>query len=211
MNTNKSYPVNVTKYLMPDTNVIFYTPEADGVFRAIFGSVGREQLTQKMFESIFEKEIEKFTLQTNPEFKKSYVNDKKQVVDVKAICNNSGNIIIMEMQNKAELNVLKRFSTYAERAHTEGLKKGLKYNELPKVILIVIMAENLPEMKNDENYYHIFNDRDKFCPENVFCEDVTKYVIELPKYIALKEKLDPKERKKIINPWLEFIIEPMGE
>ena len=82
------------------------------------------------------------------------------------------------MQNKAEPDVLKRFSTYGERAHLEGLKIAKKYSELPKVILIIIMAENLPELKIDENYYHIFNDRDKFCPENIFCDDVVRRIYE---------------------------------
>ena len=207
--------INVTKILLPNSTEekkdFFYTPEADGVFRAIFGSSGNEHITKKLFESIFEKSVEDFSLKVNPEFTKKYISEKKQTVDVKAVCKNSGNIIIMEMQNKAIPEALKRFSSYAERAHLEGLKKGLKYEELPKVILIVIMAENLPEFKNSENYYHIFNDRDKYCPETVFCYDVTKYVIELPKYIKLKENTKPEEIENIINPWLEFIIDPLGK
>lgn len=206
--------VNVTKFLVKGENEnepkYFYTPEDDEVFRTIFGASGREKATKSFVESIFGTNIGTISLRTNPEFRKNYKINKKQTVDVKAICEN-GNILIIEMQNRYTPDALKRFSTYAEKAHLENLSKKMKYGDLPKVMLIVIMAENIPKFKDDKSYYHIFNDRDKFCPDNIFCDDVTKYVIELPKYIEMKEKAKLEERKTIINPWLEFLINPLGE
>ena len=80
--------INVTKIKLTGSAEgkaeFFYTPEADGVFRTIFGSSGNEKITKKLFESIFEKSVEDFSLKVNPEFTKKYISEKKQTVDVKA-------------------------------------------------------------------------------------------------------------------------------
>ena len=215
MELNTKYPINVTKIpiLEPETGrkYFFYTPQADKSFKILFGYTGQESKFKALVESITNQKLGNITLQVNTEFKKKYFKEKKQEVDAKAICEETGNIIIVEMQTQAKADMYERFNTYGERAHLEGLKSDSEYKELPKVAMIIILAENVSKYKTDENFIHIFNDRDKFCPKNLFSEAVTKYVVELPKYIKLKEKASPEEREKIINPWLEFIINPLGE
>ena len=211
MQNNNKFPINVLSFKLPDTEKVFYTPLYDSVFRSIFGTSGNEHITKAFLESILKIDLEDFSLNANPEFLKKRIKDKKQTVDVKAICQNTNNKILIEMQARASEDVNNRFTTYGEKTHLEDLKNTLDYTELPKVIMVIIMAENLPALEGKKNYFSVFNDREKDYPECLFSDGVTKYVIELPKYIKLKKEATPDELKKIINPWLEFLINPLGQ
>ena len=211
LHNNNKFPINVLSFKLPDTEKDFYTPLYDSVFRSIFGTAGNEHITKAFLESILKTDLENFSLNANPEFLKKHVKDKKQTTDVKAICVNSKTKILIEMQARASEDVNNRFTTYGEKTHLEDLKNTLGYTELPRVIMVIIMADNLPALEGKENYFSVFNDREKDYPECLFSDGVTKYVIELPKYIKLKKETTPDELKNIINPWLEFLINPLGQ
>lgn len=210
MSNKQKYPINVLSFDLPNKKT-FFTPLSDLVFRSIFGDEGSEHITKAFLESILDTKIEDFSLQTNPEFLRKHIFEKKQTADVKAVCNNSKDKIIIEMQYRAVDDVNNRFTTYSEKAHSQGLTKKSSYTDLPRVIMVIIMGENLPALNGKKDYLSVFNDREKDCPEFLFSDGVTKYVIELPKYIKKKNESNEKEREKIINPWLEFLINPLGE
>jgi len=199
-------PINVVSFLHPETKKTFYTPESDIIFRSIFGNEGNEKITKSFIEGIIEEKIEEdIDVNVNPEYKCENVKDKQMVSDVKVKCNESRNLIILEMQNKVENFITQRFSVYTHKAYHETLKQGTKYNKLKKVTLVAILANNIPKFKDIEQYHTVWNGREKEFSEYIFDENVTIHIIELKKYIKYK-----KETNKI-NPWLEFIIQPLGK
>ena len=210
MSNKQNYPINVLSFELPNKRT-FFTPLSDLVFRSIFGDEGSEHITKAFLESVLKIKIEDFSLRANPEFLRKHIFEKKQTADVKAVCNNSKDKILIEMQYKAVDDVNNRFTTYSEKAHSQGLTTRSSYTKLPRVIMVIIMGENLPALKGKKDYISVFNDREKDCPEFLFSDGVTKYVIELPKYIKQKNEASEKDREKIINPWLEFLIDPLGE
>ncbi len=198
-------PINVLSFINPTNENKFYTPESDIVFQSIFGKPGNEKITKVFLQSILGSEVEDFTLNANPKFSSSNVKDKQQIADVKAICKESNNTILLDMQYRAHPCLTERFTTYAYRRYNEYLGNGNDYSSLKKVTLIVILAHNLSKFKNINSYHTMWNIREKEFSSFVFNEDVTIHLIELPKYIKQKKK------NKKINPWLEFLIEPLGE
>lgn len=188
---------------------LFFTPLSDLVFRSIFGAEGSEHITKAFLESVLKIKLEEFNY-INSEFLIKRIKDKKQIADIKAVCKNSNDKILVEMQYRAVDDINNRFTSYAEKIHLEELQKNMTYTKLPKVIMVIIMGENLPELKGKKGYISEFNDRDKDKPECIFSECVTKFVIELPKYIQMKNESSVQDREKIINPWLEFLINPLG-
>ena len=67
------------------------------------------------------------------------------------------------------------------------------------------MTKNIPKFKNVKRYHSVWNGREEVFRNEVFEEDITIHVIELPKYIEHKKKTNE------INIWLEYIINPLGE
>ena len=198
-------PINVLSFTDPTTGKKFYTPESDIVFQSIFGKPGNEKITKAFLQSILSSEVEDFTLNANPKFSSSNVNDKQQIADVKAICKESNNTILLDMQYRTHPCLTERFTTYAYRRYNEYLGNGTDYTCLKKVTLTVILAHNLSKFKNIDSYHTVWNTREKEFSNFVFNEDVTIHLIELPKYIKQKKKTNK------INPWLEFLIEPLGK
>ena len=199
------YPINVISFMHPDTNEVFYTPESDIMFHSIFGRVRNAIIAKSFLERNLGYKVGKLNLDANPEFPREYISDKKMVSDVKIVDEDYNVTYILEMQNTANDGLSQRFSSYAYKQFNEGLKKNVEYSKTGKVVLIVILSNNIPKFNNIEDYHTIWNGRDKRYMEYVLNENVTIHLIELRKYIKQKEKGGE------INPWLEFIIDPLGE
>lgn len=197
--------INVLSFIDPTTGNKFFTPESDIVFQSIFGTPGNESITKAFLESVLNSEIEDFTLNANPKFSNLNVKNKQQIADVKAICTESNNTILLDMQYRAHPCLTERFTTYAYRRYNEYLENGTDYTSLKKVTLIVILAHNISKFKKIDSYHTVWNIREKEFSSYLFTEDVTIHLIELPKYIKQKKKNNK------INAWLEFLIEPLGK
>lgn len=211
MNNKIKIKENSQCYYFKDSNKKFYTPENDTIFRSIFGSSGNESITKALLQGLLQEEIPQICLNANPEITRKHVLDKKQTVDVKVLCPNSKQTFIIEMQNKANYDDPRRFSTYLERIHTDGLRQGKSYTELDSITLIIILSENYKQFENLTKYHTIWNSREETFSDYIFCKDATIHLFELTKYIDQKNNAQKNNEKFIINPWLEFFINPFGK
>ena len=203
-NVNKN-PINVLSFKHPETGQDYYTPECDVIFRNLISKTENTVMPQKFAEGILEKEVGEVIVNVNRNFEVDSINDKEMEADVKMISKKNGGIYIFEMQTSAPDGITKKFSAYASSAYKSIIKKGMLYQDMPSLTLVVIMTKNIPKFKNVKNYHSVWNGREEVFKDEVFEEDITIHVIELPKYIEHKKKTNE------INIWLEFIINPMGK
>ena len=203
-NTNQNQ-VNVLSFEHPKTGKKFFTPECDVIFRNLISKAENTIFPQKFAEGILEKEIGEVTVNLNRDFQIDSVEDKEMEADVRMVSNKDGGIYIFEMQTSAPSDITKRFSAYASSAYKSEIKSGMRYEKIPPLTLVIIMTKNIPKFKNVKRYHSVWNGREEIFKDEVFEEEITIHVIELPKYIEHKKKTNE------INIWLEFIINPTGE
>ena len=132
---------------MADTK--FYPPTNDVIFHCLFGTKGQEKITKAFLEGLLKKEIKELDLDRKLEFIREYYNNKEEIADVRATDSNK-NSYILEMQNKTNKFLPKRFLSYACKAYIAELKTSEEYNNLRKVAIIIIMTELFPQIKRKE-------------------------------------------------------------
>lgn len=185
------------------TDKKFYLPTNDVIFHCLFGVKGQERVTKAFLESLLKKEISSLDLDANLEFIRSYYEDKLQVADVVGKDENE-NRYILEMQNKKYAYLPQRFLSYACKAYIAELKSSDKYDNMKKIAIIIIMMEDFPKIQDIKKYHTVWNFREKIEKDKILTDDIEIHIIEIPKYMKQKEK------EGIIEPWLEFLINPMG-
>lgn len=201
----KNTQVNVLSFKHPKTGKDYYTFECDVVFRNLINKSENTLLPQKFAEGVLEKKIGEVTVNMNRNLKVDSVKEKEMEADVKMVSKNDGGIYIFEMQTSAPNGITKRFSAYASNVYKNEIKKGMSYVEMPPITMVVIMTKNIPKFKNVKKYHSVWNGREEVFKNEVFEENITIHIIELPKYIEHKKKT------KEVNIWLEFIINPLGK
>ena len=110
----------------------------------------------------------------------------------------------MEMQNKTNNLLPKRFLSYLCRSYVADLKVATKYHTLKQTVLIIIMHSSFPNISEESNYHTVWRFREDSTKE-VLSDDLQIHIIELPKY---KKQ---KERTRIEEPWIEFLLDPFGK
>ncbi len=201
----KEIPVNVLSFKHPETGLDYFTFECDVVFRNLINKAEDTILPQKFAEGVLEKEIGQVTVNINRDIKVDSVKEKEMEADVRMVSKKDSGIYIFEMQTSAPNGITKRFSAYASSVYKNEIKKGMLYADMPPVILVVIMTKNIPKLKNVKRYHSVWNGREEIFKDEVFEENITIHIIELPKYIEHKKKTNE------VNIWLEFIIDPLGK
>ncbi len=88
-----------------------------------------------------------------------------------------------------------------------NLKAGKDYENLEKVIVILITDYEIDSLKEIKKYETKWNIREEEYQKVILTEVMEFYIIELPKYEKYKEKTKNKE----LNRWVKFIKEPEVE
>ena len=109
-----------------------------------------------------------------------------------------------EFQNKTNNLLPKRFLSYLCRSYVADLKVATKYHTLKQTVLIIIMHSSFPNISEESNYHTVWRFREDSTKE-VLSDDLQIHIIELPKY---KKQ---KERTRIEEPWIEFLLDPFGK
>lgn len=169
----------------------------DIVFQRIFGKVGNEEITQGFLEAILKIKIKKITLDKNKRMQLDRLDSKTARLDVKAELNDN-TIVHIEMQSAEYDFMEKRTVFYNDELYLETLSKGRDYNNLKKVITILITGYNLDITKNIPKYHTIWNYREKDYPSEILTEDKEIHIIELEKFDNTKETGDEAN-------WIKFI------
>ena len=181
-----------------------YGPMYDVIFKCLFGNRGNEKITKSFLEDITGKQIEEITTDCKLELQKNSVDDKKMEVDVIAKDNQLRKYII-EMQRKAYDYLPDRFIGYLARTYIADIKVKEDYKTISRTVMVIVMEEKFPNIKEIEKYHTIWNIREQDYPEKILSEKFEIHILELEKYKKQKKKTGK------IDMWLEFFINPYGE
>lgn len=116
-------------------------PTNDFVFKRIFGYPGSEKITKRLLELIIEDDIESIDLGNSTILEKDLRDDKVGILDIlaKGKDNTKYNI---EMQMISKENIQDRMLFYWSKVFLRGIKEGNQYDELNKVVSILIAILN---------------------------------------------------------------------
>ena len=159
--------------------------KSDWVFKRIFTKEGNEDILIDLLSSILNIEIKKIELQ-NTELNKESEEQKKSILDVKAVLNDN-TICDIEVQLKNEYNMSERNLQHLTKLYSEQLKKGEEYTRTKKVIIINFLDFNYYK----RNTYHSravfkFEPYDEDTYIKIYDEEEEIYIIEIPKFLKAK-------------------------
>ena len=180
-------------------------PKIDYVFKRIFGYVGNEEITKGLISSIIQKKVSNIKLDNQTILEKDLLEDKVGILDIRAKIENQINCNI-EMQIVDRKNIEKRILYYWSKLYSMNLKEGKDYENLEKVIVILITDYEIDSLKEIEKYQTKWNIREEEYQKVILTEVMEFYIIELPKY----EKYREKTKNEKLNGWIKFMIEPGG-
>ncbi len=180
-------------------------PKIDYVFKRIFGYIGNEEITKELISSIIQKEISDIKLDNNTILEKDLLDDKVGILDIRAKIEDKINCDI-EMQIVDRKNIEKRILYYWSKLYSLNLKSGKDYEELEKVIVILITDYEIDSLREIKKYETKWNIREEEYQKVILTEVMEFYIIELPKY----EKYKEKTKNNKLNKWIRFIREPGG-
>ena len=185
--------------------------KSDWVFKRIFGKEGNEDILADLLSSILNIEIQKIELR-NTELLKNKEEQKKSILDIKAILNDN-TIMDIELQVRDENNITERGIQYLTKLYSEQLENGEKYTDTKKAIVIIILNFNYYKVNTYHSIAHL-----KFEPckdntyiklydeeESTMTDKLEIHVIELPKFLKHKNKEESK-----LAEWL-MLLSGKGE
>ena len=178
------------------------SPKIDVVFQVLFGEVGSERITKRFLESILEQKIDSIDLSKNQILRREKVLDKLGILDVIATINGKEKCNI-EMQLESETTIKERILYYWSRVYSRQIKKGNKYENLQKTIVILIAdfkVEGLEELEYITKWKIIEEKNRKL----ILTDKLELVIIELPKII------EDEARSELID-WLSFLENPKSE
>ena len=176
----------------------------DFAFKKVFAGSGEESehILKDFLNSILELKGEnriKKIEYLNPFNDRENEEDKQSIMDIK-VKTEKEELIDIEVQINNVDNYRKRSLYYWSKLYGESIKKGNKYFELKKSIVINIMDFNV--IKENNKYHNVFVIKER--EENtLFLEDLEIHYIELSKY---KENKNVDELSDL-EEWVTFLKE----
>ncbi|MDR3353874.1 MAG: Rpn family recombination-promoting nuclease/putative transposase, partial [Synergistaceae bacterium] len=153
----------------------------DYAFKRIFGHEDTKDILARFLTVTLGVQIEPDELSLiHTEMSPEYLADKASVLDIHVKRGKSHEKMNIELQVADEGNLAKRVLFYWGRGYTEELRKGQDYEELPRMISIVIAGFDVFEWRDPAKFHSVFRvlDRDEGV---LFCDALEIHLIELPK------------------------------
>jgi len=175
---------------------------SDTFVHYLFATPGNEHLLLSFVNAVQEdagRPPVKATQVLNPFNPKTFITDKRSIIDIKAVAKDDRYFVI-EFQVISHEAFLSRALYYWARAYIAQMKQGDDYDKLlPVVVMIVacfLLCEDLEKLRN--TFLIMAED----VPGFVLTEDLQFHIIEL-----VKEKIDRLQRMNSpLRPWLEFFF-----
>ncbi|MBO5349552.1 MAG: Rpn family recombination-promoting nuclease/putative transposase [Clostridia bacterium] len=181
-----------------------YGPTNDVIFKCLFGNKGNEKIAKSFLEYVTGEKIEQISTDCKLDLQRKSPKSKKMEADLIAKDEKLRKYII-EMQRKAYNYLPERFIGYLSNVYIADIKVAEDYEKLKRTVMVIVMEENLKNLKDLPDYHTTWNCREKNHPEKILTKSTEIHIIELSKY----------KKQKTINheivPWLEFLINPYGE
>ena len=145
-------------------------PTNDFMFKKIFGTEGKEDITKDLVSSIIGRKIKELELK-NLDLSRDDYEDKNEVLDIKAVLDNDI-LCDIEVQIASYHDIDKRILDYwAKMYRTSIQKEDDSYINMKKTIIILIADFNLDKLKEIEEYkteYEIMEKNHKIRLSDVF-------------------------------------------
>jgi len=153
------------------------SPTNDFVFKKVFGS--NLEVLKDFLKAVLDLPAEEYeSLEViDPNLNREFIEDKLGVLDVK-VTTSSGKTVNIEVQVKSQRSIWKRMLFYTSKMVVEQVKSGYQYDQINRVISILI-ADFI--MVKENNAYH---NRYRLYDENTkarFPDSLEINVLELPK------------------------------
>ncbi len=177
----------------------------DYAFKLIFGKQGNEPILMAFLNAALklpqENQITKVTL-INPELNKEYNDDKKSVMDIRAVTT-EGMHVNIEIQLTNMHDMERRSLYYWAKMYTDQMNQGMAYQELANTITINILDFNY--IKQTRNYHSVFR---LFEKDEGFelTEALEIHFMELPKLLVKWREREVSLREDSLVRWL-FLLE----
>jgi len=170
----------------------------DYAFKLIFGKEGNEAILIAFLNAALrlpqKSRIEGITIM-NPELNKEYKDDKKSILDVRAVTI-EGMQINIEIQLSNQYDIEKRSLYYWAKMYSRQMREGMAYKELAKAVTINILDFNyLNQTKNYHSVFHLYEDEERF----QLTEALEMHFMELPKLVS-------KWRRREVSPWEDVLV-----
>ena len=173
---------------------------ADTFVHYLFATPGNEHILLAFVNAVQEdagRPPVKETQVLNPFNPKTFITDKRSIIDIKAVAKNDRSFVI-EFQIAPNKAFLSRALYYWAKTYAAQMKQGEDYDKLlPVVVMIVacfLLCEELEKLRN--TFLIMAED----VPDYVLTEDLQFHIMEL-----VKEKIDKLQTMTgPLRPWLEF-------
>lgn len=180
-----------------------YLPTNDFMFKKLFGSIGSENITKNLIESILGRKIGSIDLDGNTILEKDLIDDKGCILDIKAKFD-TGELCDLEMQMSNEHNVEERILAYWSKLFTETIKMGNDYVKSKRTIVIFITKFEVDSMKKMKRCHTKWQIREEKNHKIILTNKLELHIIQLPnKVYGIEEDLNND-----LMLWLKFIENP---
>lgn len=179
-------------------------PKNDIVFQTLF-SRGKESITKALLEDILKIKIHKLDLDKSKDLLNDNKEDKNGRLDLRAVINEDIECDI-EIQLATHKKILERFLYYWAKMYVANLKIGERYENLRKTISIIIVDENIEQLREIEKACTKWRITEEKYQNKILTDYFQLVIIELPK--AIKEY--EVNKKDEMLQWMMFLENPEG-
>lgn len=175
---------------------------ADTFVHYLFASPGNEAILRSFVNAVLEnagRPLVKETKVLNPFNPKTFLTDKRSILDIKAVSADH-RIFAIEFQVADQLAMVKRYLYYWAKTYSAQLQEGDLYGRLNPVISILVTCfELLKSLVQLHNPFYITAQND---PEIVLTDDFQMHILELVR--TKMSRLDTA--KPPLQQWLTFLF-----
>lgn len=184
----------MTRIIEADDDFLM-SPKNDFAFKMLFGDERNKDILIAFLNSVLNEELEGIEL-LNTELKKEHIEDRKGILDVRAV-NKKGIQIDIEIQLLKTLFMPERTLYYWSKMYTEQLSSGDEYNKLKKAITINILDFECIPLEKCHSTFHITEDEARLRLTDV----LEIHFLEMPKLYKDKNinENDP------LTQWMMFL------
>jgi predicted transposase/invertase (TIGR01784 family) len=167
----------------------------DYVFKLIFGDQRNIDILEDFLKSVLDLPADEYDHLTivDPHLKREQKDEKMGILDVK-VHTKSGMVIDVEIQVKPASEMRERVMVYAMMMLREQIKRGGKYENVQRVISIIIT--NFLMLDEEDDYLNSYAFLNKVSGKP-FTRMVELLILELPKL--------PDKKDRPVWPWLKFL------
>lgn len=183
----------------------FLLPKSDIVFQSLFGKNNLE-ITKAFIESILEEKVESMKINEDKELIRRKPEEKLGILDLQLEINNKEKVDV-EIQLCKRKDFVERILYYLARLYVDQIKRGKKYNEVKRVVMVAIVdfeIEEMKEIKGMESRWKIIETKNR---EKILTEKVEIIIIQIKK--AKEEYVKNKKNEKA--QWILFLDNPESE